>query len=116
MAIIDDGSTDETRAILAEVEDPRVRVIYRRRGGLEKLAEAYAVGLEATSAPLVAILEGDDTWPSDKLERQLPDFEDSLVTLSYGATALLDEDGCRYGTAGPREVTSVMANRPPGSI
>lgn len=116
MAVIDDGSIDGTRTILDEFDDPRVRIIHRQHGGLETLAEAYSDALEATSAPLLAILEGDDAWPPDKLERQVPDFDNSAVVLSYGATALLDRHGCQYGVAGPHDSTSVLENRPVGSI
>jgi hypothetical protein len=35
----------------------------------------------------VAILEGDDFWPHDKLQRQLPAFEDPGVVLSWGLAA-----------------------------
>ena len=41
----------------------------------------------------VAILEGDDFWPPDKLERQLPAFEDPEVVLSWGLAAETDPAG-----------------------
>src|SRR5262245_7510947 len=34
LLIVDDGSTDGTRAMLAEIRDPRVQVIYQEHGGL----------------------------------------------------------------------------------
>ncbi len=41
----------------------------------------------------VAILEGDDFWPQDKLERQLPEFDDPEVVLSWGLAAETDPAG-----------------------
>ena len=39
------------------------------------------------------ILEGDDFWPQDKLERQLPAFADPEVVLSWGLAAETDPAG-----------------------
>ena len=41
----------------------------------------------------VAVLEGDDFWPQDKLERQLPEFENPEVVLSWGLAAETDPAG-----------------------
>ena len=41
----------------------------------------------------VAVLEGDDFWPQDKLEKQLAAFEDPEVVLSWGLAVETDPSG-----------------------
>ena len=115
LLVIDDGSTDETLKIVRRFQDPRVRVITRERQGLPGLGDLYQMILKESVAPLVAILEGDDRWPPDKLERQVPDFNDPTVVLSYGSGLLIDECGCEYGRVTPFK-PGVRVNRPVGSI
>jgi len=116
MVVVDDGSTDGTVAVVEAVADPRIRLLRRPHGGLAGLGAAYAAGLATTTAPLVAILEGDDEWPPDKLGRQVPVFADANVVLAYGSAELIDERGCVYATYRPRPVGEAAENRPRGSI
>ena len=90
---VDDGSTDETCRILESFRDSRFRVVRRPHRGLNALAEAYNVALAESRGSLVAILEGDDRWPPDKLAVQVPVFDDPSVILSWGHAALIDEAG-----------------------
>ena len=113
---IDDGSTDRTLEVVRRYQDPRIRVIARDHSGLPGLGQTYRAALESSSAPLVAIIEGDDTWPPDKLARQVPDFDDPAVVLSYGAGWLIDEFGCRYGRVDPSFPPATRTNRPIGAI
>lgn len=115
LMVVDDGSSDETLEIVRRYRDPRIQVIARERQGLAGLGEAYRTILEQSVAPLVAILEGDDRWPPDKLGSQVPDFDDPEVVLSYGAGMLIDECGCEYGRVTPF-APGVRTNRPVGSI
>lgn len=116
LVVIDDGSDDGTQEIAASFNDPRIRVLSREHRGLLRLAEAYADGLNESVAPLVAILEGDDTWPREKLERQLGHFDDPAVVLGYGAAGLIDDAGCTYAEYRRRPNGNAAHNRPIGSI
>lgn len=44
---------------------------------------------------LVAILEGDDFWPNDKLAQQVPSFKDPEVHLTWGKAIVVDEQDQR---------------------
>jgi glycosyltransferase involved in cell wall biosynthesis len=72
IVITDDGSDPATIAVLREIEDwdTRIRVLYGAGGlgpsGQRRLAIAHS------HAPILAILDGDDIWTLDKLERQMP--------------------------------------------
>jgi len=69
LVAVDDGSNDQTAAILAEAarRDRRVQVIRREGGGL---VAALNAGLKACRAPLVARMDGDDICHRRRLELQ----------------------------------------------
>ncbi len=66
---VDDGSTDETRALLSARarEDPRLRVLSGPHRGLVACLNA---GLQAARAPLVARMDGDDLMHPERLALQ----------------------------------------------
>ena len=57
LLIVNDGSTDGTRAILAEIQDSRVRVIDMPHGGL---AAALRCGVEQARGGYIARMDADD--------------------------------------------------------
>ncbi|MFH1914225.1 MAG: glycosyltransferase family A protein [Pseudomonadota bacterium] len=68
LVVIDDGSTDETGAVLDRYDDPRVvRLRQENRG----VSAARNVGIEAASGRMLALLDSDDQWLPHKLTRQL---------------------------------------------
>lgn len=95
MLIIDDGSTDKTREkILGYITDePRVRLIDQENVGIFRLSETYNRGLALARGKYIAILEGDDVWLPDKLERQIGDLEKSNnAVLAWGKAAATEPD------------------------
>lgn len=84
IVIADDGSRPDTIAALRLIEawDDRITVLYGE-GGVG-LAGQRCKAIEASRAPLLAILDGDDLWAADKLERQLQYIDgDDCVGLVY---------------------------------
>ena len=71
--VVDDGSTDNTRGVVAGVGDPRVRCISNDANTGPAMARNR--GLDAASGEFVAFLDSDDSWNPEKLERQLACFE-----------------------------------------
>lgn len=71
--VIDDASTDKTLALLAAIDDPRVKVISlsENRG----VSFARNKGFSQAKGEAIALLDSDDEWLEDKLERQLPLLE-----------------------------------------
>jgi glycosyltransferase involved in cell wall biosynthesis len=93
---VDDGSTDETPALLAGFGDPRLRVLRQDRLGL---VAALNRGIEAATAPYVARMDADDVSLPARLERQLA-FLDAhpRAALVVPGVELVDEEGRRVGT------------------
>ena len=88
LLVEDDGSTDDTGALLArERADPRIR--YRRHPANRGLGAALNAGLDAARAPVVAYLPADDVWYPDHLDRL-------LATLDAAPDAVLAYSGLRH--------------------
>jgi len=68
LLIVDDGSTDGTRAYLASLADPRVRVTVQPAAGL---AAALNRCLETVSSDLVARMDADDVARPTRLAEQV---------------------------------------------
>lgn len=91
VVIIDDGSADDTPALVRPfLTDPRVR--YHRTDGLGQ-SRAKNLGIQLSRAPLVAFLDGDDEWLPAKLERQLPLFDRPAVGVVYSRRTMMGEGG-----------------------
>ncbi len=93
MIIIDDGSTDKTGEIVKSYSDARITYIYQQNQGVEKIPDNFNKALKLAKGDIIAILEGDDFWPSDKLEKQIPFFENEKIIVVYGQTGAVDEKG-----------------------
>jgi hypothetical protein len=91
--VLDDGSTDETEAVVRRFTDPRIRYIRQEHLGIEALAHTYNHALRLCRAPIIAILEGDDLWASGKLFLQLPAFTNRDIVLAFGEVEEIDERG-----------------------
>ena len=119
--IIDDGSTDDTGKIVSAYRDPRIRYERQANQGPFALAKTYNRALSLARGELIAILEGDDFWPSEKLATLVPAFQDESVVLAYGERDDVHSNGVRQrrktDTARLRQhlSDSILFNNPVGS-
>ncbi|MGD1018516.1 MAG: glycosyltransferase family A protein [Verrucomicrobiia bacterium] len=65
--VVDDGSTDDTRGRLTAY-DGRIRYIHQQCRGV---SAARNTGIQAARGEFVALLDSDDLWVPDKVERQV---------------------------------------------
>lgn len=98
--VVDDGSDDETPAILQRIgaADARVQVIRQANAGI---VDALNAGLSACRAELVARHDADDLAYPDRFSAQLAYLNDhpDCVAVS-GAVKQIDEHGRRLETVG----------------
>jgi glycosyltransferase involved in cell wall biosynthesis len=66
--VVDDGSQDRTVEVVRQLDDPRITVLEQANRGP---SSARNKGLAAARGRYVALLDADDLWLPDKLERQL---------------------------------------------
>ena len=78
--LIDDGSTDDTEAVLRRFGDS-IRVLHTARVGVSK---ARNTGWRAASAELIALLDADDCWLPTKLTRQLEEMAEHPDAIAVG--------------------------------
>jgi glycosyltransferase involved in cell wall biosynthesis len=77
MLVLDDGSTDRTasQARACASYDKRITFISQDNKGVFQLAENYNALLDKAKGKYVALLDGDDVWYKDKLQRQVHALE-----------------------------------------
>lgn len=73
LLVIDDGSTDDTEGVVADLADPRVR--YSRFDSNRGVGPARCEGILKSRGKLVAFLDHDDSWKPGKLTKAVAMFE-----------------------------------------
>ena len=89
--IVDDGSTDNTKELLEEYNDDRIKYFYKENGGL---SSARNYGIERANGKYIAFLDADDIWEKDKVSRQVKYLEEheniGVVSCNF---QYIDEEG-----------------------
>jgi glycosyltransferase involved in cell wall biosynthesis len=95
--VVDDGSTDDTVGIAQSYGSP-VRLLRQENRGA---ATARNRGIAAARGQIVAFLDADDLWHSQKLERQIALFQKhNDVAMVFTGHDLLDASGRRDSERG----------------
>lgn len=102
VVVVDDGSTDDTAAVVGQIAagDARVRLIRQDNAGV---AVARNAGIVATRGRYVAPLDADDVWYPKKLEAQVACMErgGERMGMVYSWMAMIDESSRVTGGAFP---------------
>jgi glycosyltransferase involved in cell wall biosynthesis len=91
LIVIDDGSTDNTPAIL-ETFGPAIRVVQQANQGV---SAARNKGIAAASGQLLAFLDSDDIWLPQKLSRQVDFFDTKADALICQTEEIWIRNGVR---------------------
>ena len=92
LIVVDDGSTDRSTDIVRQYDDPRIKLIEKRNGGV---SSARNEGIKSAESEYVAFLDGDDLWEPGFLEeiaRMIKDFPDAGI---WGTSYYFLENGVR---------------------
>jgi glycosyltransferase involved in cell wall biosynthesis len=71
--IIDDGSTDTTEEVVKRFNDSRIK--YFKQDHIGNISKLLNLGLQQVSGEIIAILDSDDLWIENKLEKVISIFE-----------------------------------------
>lgn len=97
LLIIDDGSTDGTASVIAQFNDPRIRVLHN--GANKGVAVSRNSGLYAARGQYISILDSDDIALPNRLSLQYQFLTASpTVALCGGQAILIDGSGNQIGT------------------
>lgn len=91
LIVIDDGSTDETLAVVGSFKDSRLKVFSHANAGV---AASRNRGVSHAVGSYISFLDADDLWTPDKLEAQIQALETSeKAAVAYSWTDYIDESG-----------------------
>lgn len=88
--VVDDGSTDDTAAIVERMSLPQVRVIRQRNGGK---AVALNTGIAAASHEIVVMVDGDTIFDPETVHTLVQPFSDPGVGAASGNAKVLNRGG-----------------------
>ena len=78
LIIVDDGSEDDTVAIIKKLNDSRIQVIEAGRIGIG--GRVKNIGLKRAKGEFIAFIDSDDLWDPFKLEIQVNVLQESADT------------------------------------
>ncbi|MBN2183275.1 MAG: glycosyltransferase [Sedimentisphaerales bacterium] len=89
--IVDDGSTDNTREIIAGFDDKRIKYFYKDCGGA---ASARNLAVQKSEGSLISVLDANDMMKPGLISAHLREFENCPdADLVYCDDCLIDKDG-----------------------
>jgi glycosyltransferase involved in cell wall biosynthesis len=94
--VVDDDSPDRSVEICQQFTDSRIKIVSQKNRGL---AGARNTGIRHAQGDYIALLDGDDLWLPEKLEKHVEHLESSSsVGISFSRSAFIDEAGSSLGT------------------
>ncbi len=99
--VVDHGSTDNTKEIVASFSDKRIRYVYETNCGLSACPRNKGMGLARGN--LIAFLDGDDFWYKDKLRKCKTAFDDmpDIGVVCHNLAIMHDGKIIRNASFGP---------------
>ncbi len=91
LVIADDGSADDTAAMVASFNDERISFLRMEHTG--NIALLRNAGARAGCGRWICFLDSDDTWMPGKLSAQLAVLDDDDERWCYGGFEMVDTEG-----------------------
>lgn len=94
IVVVDDGSTDDTSALMTQYTQGTRRVRYVRLPANQGMYHAARAGVESSSGSHLALLDSDDVWLPSHLQRCLSALEgDPARVMAFSRYGLIDVEG-----------------------
>lgn len=91
LLIIDDCSKDTTLSIAQSYTDPRIRVLRNMKNSGVSITRKK--GMEEAYGEWIAVLDSDDKWTPEKLEKQITHATNTGAELVFTGSAFMDGEG-----------------------
>ena len=93
LLVVNDCSKDRTVELVMDIaaKDSRVRLISNVKNSGVSYTRKH--GLEESNGSWIAILDSDDAWTPDKLEKQIELQKRTNADLLFTGSAFMDSDG-----------------------
>src|SRR2546421_314712 len=88
LVVINDGSRDATEDIVRRYMDAGWPIVYQYQEN-RGLSASRNKSIELSSGEFIAMIDHDDLWSPEKLEKQVPLFEDPKVGVVYTQTVVI---------------------------
>lgn len=95
LILVDDGSKDDSVAIMRKYESDRVKVVENQ--GEKCAAAARNLGVSLANGDYITFLDADDLWLPEKLEKQLKFMQEKNAAFSFTSYEFADEQGKGLG-------------------
>lgn len=82
---IDDGSTDDTVAVIESFAEDDKRIKVHQIPTNKGLGNAWNVGTKLVTTPLIAVASGDDIWTPDRAKVTCDYFHNNKVDVFYSS-------------------------------
>jgi glycosyltransferase involved in cell wall biosynthesis len=93
LVVVDDHSPESPRDIVENASTERLRdVVFVRHEENRGASAARNTGIKRASGELIALLDDDDLWEPDKIERQVAEFRRSREEVGVVCTGLRSVD------------------------
>jgi GT2 family glycosyltransferase len=104
LVVVEDGSADATRQIVADfaAEFPRHRIVYLRHDRSLGPSAARNTGFAEARGQFIALLDADDHWLPDHLTESIGRLEQDRTDIAYSTVIMSDYGtGIPFGVWGP---------------
>lgn len=97
--VVDDGSTDNTKEVIASLNEKRLKYVLQKNQGA---TVARNTGIENAQGEYVSFLDSDDAWEPTMLEEQLRAYmADDEVGCVYTNVCVITSDGKKHPFSKP---------------
>lgn len=93
--VVDDASTDHSYKIAEEMAKIDKRIHLIRNSKNIGVAKTRNNGIKVATGEWIALLDSDDVWEADKLERQLELAQKTGTSIVYCSYDFIDETGAK---------------------